>query len=121
MITNEIVLEQGTGCHVTPITKEVSQEQLSRASAAFLRVRGIGCPTCAVRVRNGLLQIEGVLAADVVLNSALAKVWYDPSVVQPDALVSGLPAFANDGGHHYTAQLLEVFHNRFGDAHELPE
>lgn len=118
---NEIVIEQGTGCHVTPITKVVSQDRLSRASTAFLRIGGMGCPTCALRVRNGLLQIEGVLAADVVLSSARARVEFDANVVQPDALVSGLPAFTEDGRHLYTAHVLEVFCSPTGIEHEITE
>ncbi len=109
MSFNKITSDQHVGCHVSPLTKVVSREQLSLACAALLEVDGMGCPTCALRVSNGFLQIDGVLAANVVLESALATVWYDPNVVQPDALVSSLPAFANDSRHHYTVQLVEVF------------
>ena len=118
---NEIAFEHGTGCHVTPITKMVSQDRLSRASTAFLLIGGMECPTCALRVRNGFLQIEGVLAADVVLSSAIAKVWFDANVVQPDVLVSGLPAFTEDGRHYYSADILEVFSPPKGVENEIFE
>lgn len=121
MTANEITLDHGTGCHVTPFSKVVSQEQLSQAATALLLVRGMGCPTCALRVRNGLLQIDGVLAADVVLSSSLARVWYDPGVVQPDFVASAMSAFAGDGKHHYTAHLLEAASLAYTDDHASSE
>jgi copper chaperone CopZ len=66
-------------------------------------VHGMGCPACALRVRNALLQIEGVVAADVVLSHSIAKVWYNPAVVQPETVAARLPDHANDARHHYTA------------------
>jgi copper chaperone CopZ len=109
MSVNEIVSNRNVGCRVSPLTKVISREQLSLACAAFLAIDGMGCPTCARRVSNGFLQIDGVLAAKVVWESALATVWYDPNVLRPDSLVSSLPAFANDSKHHYTVKLVEVF------------
>lgn len=119
--TSVIALEQGTGCHVVPVVKTANRDQLARARVALLLVRGMGCPTCALRVRNGLLQMDGVVAADVALSSALAKVWYDPGVVQPDVFASGLPASTEDGRHHYSAQVLEVFDPSFGGTDEILE
>ena len=95
-------------CQVIPLDKPVSQQQLAEAERAFLLVRGMGCPRCAMRVRNGLLQMEGVVAADVILERNLAKVWYDPGVLHPQNLTAYLPALTADGRHHYTAQLLVI-------------
>lgn len=104
---------QHTNCQVTPLDKPASAQQLAEAETRLLLVRGMGCPACALRVRNALLQIEGVVAANVALNRGLAKVWYDAKLVQPEALVAHLPSLADDAGHHYTAQLV-VFSDELG-------
>lgn len=105
--TDELESSQHTGCHVIAIEKPVSQEELFSANTAIFAVEGMGCPACATRVRNGLLQIDGVLAAEVVLRTATVKVWYDPSLVKPAAVAAGLPTITGDGKHRYAACLLD--------------
>ena len=88
--------------------KQGSPRQLAQAATVILLVRGMDCPACALRVRNALLQIEGVVAADVALDHGLAKIWYDAQRVQPELLAVRLPTLADDANHHYTAQLVVV-------------
>jgi copper chaperone CopZ len=95
-----------TRCVVKLIEKEVDAQQLAQAATVILRVRGMGCPTCALRVHNGLLAIEGVLAVEVALQYGLARVWYDAGRLQPQTLTELLPVVTADGRHHYTAQIL---------------
>jgi copper chaperone CopZ len=95
-------------CRVAPVGKEVDADQLARAETVVLLVRGMGCPACALRVRNGLLQVEGVVGVNVALLHGLAKVWYDPERLQPETLPDLLPAVADDGWHHYTAHILAL-------------
>lgn len=106
MLLHELHHAQSPGCQVVPLEKPASPEQLSQAETAVFLVRGMGCPTCALRVRNGLLRMDGVVAADVVLSHGLAKIWYDPKLLQPEAVATRLPAVADEAGHHYTARLL---------------
>ena len=96
-------------CQVTALERPVSPQQLAQAETVVLLVRGMGWPACALRVRNGLLQIDGVVAAEVVLSHGLAKVWYDTAALQPESLAARLPAMADDARHHYTAHVLAVF------------
>jgi copper chaperone CopZ len=95
-------------CGALPIDTPVSSRPLAQAATVFLLVRGMDCPACTLRVRNALLHIEGVMAADVALNRGLAKVWYDAKRVQPETLAAQLPTLADDAMHHYTAQLIIV-------------
>jgi copper chaperone CopZ len=111
---------QHENCQVIPLDKPASPQQLAEAETAFFLVSGMGCPTCAMRVHNGLLQIEGVVAADVILNRHLAKVWYDPQVLQPEVLAARLPAVTADGRHHYTAHLLAVSGQSSGGSDASP-
>lgn len=95
-------------CHVDPLRKSLDRQALATAQAAILGVAGMGCPTCAMRVRNGLLQLDGVLVAQVLLERGLAAVAFDERRVAVDDLVSAVGAAGNDGRHHYVAQLLNT-------------
>ncbi|MFQ5859908.1 MAG: heavy-metal-associated domain-containing protein [Anaerolineae bacterium] len=95
-------------CHVEPVEKPEDEAALTTAMAAYLAVRGMGCPRCALRVRNGLLSLEGVLLADVSLERGLAAAAYDPEQVGPDDLVNAVAGAGNDGRHHYWADVLTV-------------
>lgn len=108
---------QHTNCQVEPLHKPVSKQQLAQAETAYLLIRGMGCPTCALRVRNALLQVEGVVAADIHLDYGVARVWYEPQVVQPETMGRRLPELADDGRHHYTAQVIVFSGEADGEDH----
>lgn len=95
-------------CHVDPLQKSLDPQALKSARAAILGVGGMGCPTCAMRVRNGLLQLDGVLLAQVFLEQGIAAVAFDGQRVAPNALVAAVTASGNDGRHHYVAHLLNT-------------
>lgn len=97
-----------TGCHVDPVTKQADPSRLSDASIAYLLVSGMGCPACAMRVHNALLQLDGVLAVNVALERGVAQVHYDAKVVGPDHMPAAVDAAGQDGRHHYGAQVLAV-------------
>ncbi len=92
-------------CHLETIQKPVTTEQMDAAASIFLLVWGMGCPNCALRVRDSLLQIDGVLDARVTLERGLAQV-FDPATVQPDRLPAAVAAAGDDGRHRYLAQVL---------------
>jgi copper chaperone CopZ len=94
-------------CHVEPLNKSLDQETLSSAKAVYLAIWGMGCPTCATRVRNGLLSLPGVLAAEVNLEQGLAATAYDPESVTVNDLLQVVSAAGNDGRHEYKAELLQ--------------
>jgi copper chaperone CopZ len=95
-------------CHVDPVEKAVNEEALLTAKATFLGVSGMGCPTCAMRVRNGLLNLDGVLTAEVYLQNGVATVAYAPEEVTPDNLVTAVANAGNDSRHHYEAHILQT-------------
>jgi copper chaperone CopZ len=66
----------------------------------------MGCENCVTRVRNSLLELEGVYGVDVFLNMALAEVRYESKKLSPDALVKAVSSAGNDGRHHYRAELI---------------
>lgn len=93
-------------CYVEPLEKEADLSGLKTAKVAYLAVWGMGCPRCAMRVHNGLLRMDGVLAVQVSLEDGIAAAAYDPGQVSPPSLVQAVADAGNDGRHFYQAQLM---------------
>jgi copper chaperone CopZ len=100
-------MSEHANCHVEPVEKQVDPAALASADVAYLAVWGMGCPRCAMRVRNGLLDLDGVLTAQVFLADGLAVAAYDPARLVADDLVTAVAAAGNDGRHRYEAQVLK--------------
>lgn len=94
-------------CHVEPVEKAIDETALESAQAAYLSVSGMGCPRCAIRVRNGLLSLEGVLLAEVHLEQGVAAAAFDATKVTPENLVAAVAAAGNDGHHNYQAVFIK--------------
>lgn len=92
-------------CHVPAIEKRVNPLALEHATTAVLGVMGMGCPNCAIRVRNALLSEVGVLAVEIELQSGLARVAYDARQATSRALLEAVAA-AGDDRHCYQAILV---------------
>ena len=95
-------------CHVEPINKTASIDQIRKADNALLAIWGMGCENCVARVRNSLLSLDGVYAVDVYLNIAMAEVRYDGNKVSTKTLVEAVSRAGNDGRHEYRAELVAV-------------
>ncbi len=99
-------MSEHKNCYVEPLKKPLNRAELPGAMVAYLAVGGMGCPRCAICVHNGLLRLEGVLAAEVFLHDSLAVSIYTPDRVSPDDLIAAVSAAGNDGRHHYQAKLI---------------
>ncbi len=93
-------------CHVEPIHKTATADQVMKAERALLTIWGMGCPNCATRVRNSLLALDGVYAADVYLNMGVAEVRFDKQKISAPLLVEAVSRAGNDVGHEYRAELM---------------
>ncbi|MGB8648415.1 MAG: heavy metal-associated domain-containing protein [Anaerolineae bacterium] len=71
-----------------------------------LAIWGMACFQCVLRIRESLLQIAGVISAQIDLVNGLAHVNYDPARTNPLALVLAVGAAGNDGPHEFRAELL---------------
>ena len=100
-------MSEHDNCHVDPVEKPLDREAIQSAVVAYLQVTGMGCPNCAMRVHNGLLGLEGVLAAEVALEHGLAAAAFDPERVNVEGLIQAVAGAGNDGRHHYVARLLK--------------
>lgn len=94
-------------CQIEVFSKPLKRDALAHALTAYLLVSGMGCPRCAIRVNNSLLQLDGVLLSGIVLEECLAVVTYDPEVATPSDLIQAVVDAGNDGRHQYAAHILE--------------
>lgn len=98
-------------CHVDAIEKPVNERALRESAEAVLNVRGMGCMNCVIRVRNALLRLPGVLAAQVELDGdryGHARVNFDPEHTRLQELLDAV-AGAGEGSHHtYSATGVEI-------------
>jgi copper chaperone CopZ len=95
-------------CGVQAIEKPVDQAALHGSAVAVLRVTGMGCGNCANRVRNNLLGLGGVLAAQVDLREGLVRVNFAPADTELHRLLEAVADAGNDGHHQYRASLVEA-------------
>jgi len=93
-------------CHVDAVDKSPSIEERQEQAVALLAVEGMGCPNCVLRVRNGLLQVYGVVSADVDLDTGRARVVYNPLLVQPKCLPRAVADAGAAARHDYRAYLI---------------
>lgn len=95
-------------CHVEPIQKSALDHVIQSADRILLSISGMGCANCATRVRNGLLLLDGVHDAEVMLNMRMAEVYFDEKKVSAAMLVQAVAEAGNDGRHNYQAQAIIV-------------
>lgn len=99
-------MKEQDNCHVDPLKKPLNEDALSKSMVAYLAVGGMGCPTCAMRVKNGLLGLDGVLLVEVQLERGIAAAAYDQNKVNINDLLWAVAASGNDGRHNYSAQFI---------------
>lgn len=92
-------------CHVEPVQKTATPEEMGTTSLVMLAVQGMGCRNCATRVQNSLIQVKGVIEAEVYHTSGVAEVIYNPKLTTGDALVEAVARAGGDGRHEYRAQI----------------
>lgn len=88
-------------CHVQPVERVVTPEELETTKNLSLVVYGMGCPNCAMRVRNSLVSLRGVIQADVDHFTGLANVTFNPSLVEVVDLADAVAEAGSDGRHRY--------------------
>ena len=94
-------------CHVERLEKPYDREAVENAVTTYLRIQGMGCPNCAMRVRNGLLSLEGVYAVKIELERGLAAIVYNSESVITDDLIQAVASASNDGRHNYVARVIQ--------------
>lgn len=93
-------------CHVELVEKPVSLGDYDEAMMVMLAVDGMGCPSCATRIRNSLIRLEGVLEAHVYSDFQLAEVVFDPESIEPKDFVRAIKSAGDDGEHTYQARVI---------------
>jgi copper chaperone CopZ len=92
-------------CHIEAINRVPDPKEYETLTDTLLFVWGMGCPNCAMRVRNALVSQDGVIDAQVDHFSGRALVRHNPNLVQPEGLLRLVESAGNDGHHRYSAAL----------------
>lgn len=87
-------------CHVYPIQKTLTAEELETINKLSLEVWGMGCSNCAMRVRNSLIALKGVIDAHVDHTTGIADVDFNPNMILMVDLADAI-ANAGNGRHRY--------------------
>ncbi len=99
-------MSESDACHEERMLKKASPEELVSTREIQLEVSGMGCINCATRVRNSLISLNGVIAADVDHLSGLASVRYNPAMLEIPRLSQAVVRAGGDGRHEYYARIL---------------
>lgn len=95
-------------CYVAPVLRIPTTEERQNTQITLLAVTGMGCPSCAMRVRNSLIALNGVVDAYVDHIAGVARVVFNPDLVKIEMLIGATASAGNDGRHKYSAQLLRT-------------
>ena len=93
-------------CHVEPVQKIATEVERKNIDTAILAVWGMGCSNCAMRVRNSLLSLNGVVHAYVTHEYDMAEVAYNPELTSVEMLIGAVAQAGGDGRHEYRARAL---------------
>ncbi len=93
------------GCCVRPIEPKSAPHGLVTAGIRLV-IAGMGCPNCAMRVRNALLSVDGVAEAYVKLVPSVSRVLYDGERVTTEQLIAVVAAAGGGPHHEYCARTM---------------
>ncbi|MBI3160093.1 MAG: heavy-metal-associated domain-containing protein [Chloroflexi bacterium] len=99
-------MKNNKGCYVAPHEKLPDTAAFDGALRAHLEVVGMGCINCAHRVRNGLLETDGVMWVQVSFKQGWAEVVYDPQRVTTPVLLDAVARIGRESSHNYEARLI---------------
>jgi len=95
-------------CHVVRVEKPVDEAALNSSSVAVLAISGMGCPNCALRVRNGLLRQTGVVRTHVSFAKRHAWVNFDPGTLSVQDLKDAVAESGLETEHNYEAAVIDI-------------
>jgi copper chaperone CopZ len=96
----------GNCCGVEPIEKRTTLDERENSEKIFLSISGMGCMSCANRVRNSLLLLLGVVEAQVDHMRGIAQVVFNPQLTNPSEMFQAVVRAGGDGRHNYSARLI---------------
>ena len=96
-------MQHVTDCHVDPVTTRVTAEERAEAEVQRLAVAGMGCPNCANRVRNALLEEPGIVDVEVDPQAGLATIWCRPGSTRTRDLLEAVDRSGRGTLHRYLA------------------
>jgi len=80
--------------YVTATVSEKSDTELSTSSGLMelrLEVQGMSCESCAEAIEKSLMEVKGIVRADVSYAEGMAVVVYDPATISQKRVVDSVP------------------------------
>jgi copper chaperone CopZ len=99
------IMNNSIECFVEPVVKPWDPKRFPETMVAYLDVTGMGCGDCEMRVRNGLLNLNGVLLANVRQNDGSFTAIYDPEQVRASDRIQAIENAAGEDGRRFWAVL----------------
>jgi len=96
-------MQDENDCYVEPKEKQADAGELKNLESEWFSIAGMGCPNCSNRVRNSLLELEGVSSAMVDHRRGVAIVDFNPAKATLEDLARAVSAAGKDSGHAYSA------------------
>ena len=96
-------MQDDRDCYVEPKEKQANAGELTDLECEWLSIVGMGCPNCSNRVRNSLLELDGVSSAMVDHRRGVAIVDFNPAKATLEDLARAVSAAGEDSGHKYSA------------------
>lgn len=78
--------ECGDSCKMKSEVELVDLSTVDGAKASF-DVAGMKCGKCAAKIRTALLEVDGVKAANILVEEGKAEIAYDAGKVSPEKLL----------------------------------
>ncbi len=95
-------------CHIETVSKQSSSKELAIVHGAVLEIWGMGCPNCARRVQNSLLELRGMVGTEVDHQSGIVMVRFNPTMLTLSEMFLAVEAAGGDGKHEYSARLVSL-------------
>ncbi len=96
----------GSCCGVEPNEKRTTLEEREESKQISFAVSGMGCMSCANRVRNSLLLLIGVVEAKVDHVTGFAQVVFNPRLTNLSEMFQAVVRAGGDGRHNYSARAI---------------
>lgn len=93
-------------CKIEPLERTPSELEKNSVKFIYLVTSGLNCPNCAMRVKNALITLYGIIDVKIDYFDGMTEVAYNPSLIEPSTIPELISKAGNGGHHNYSAQII---------------